>query len=474
MATVVSNQRHVLTPLSPKRRTVLGNVTNIVRGLDNVIAPTLSLKDSKGFSYSKPAALTKKPLGLSLVSSASTSSSSKPSGKRALCTIYDENTAPQQAPAPSNKRMKSHLSPLSCDENSIAKYALVTKPISPVPSGTIMSKKKSPIPSSSLPQSLKRRTPQSSSSSTSPASSVKPSTSSALSRKDSLASLSATSPPKGIKRKIQKSIRRVEPPSHLSSSRSPIKDAESIDGRLIATPVTKTGNTTAASWRPGQPFPKTWMFDIHEDTLEETLTNLMYHGAGTLDISDEEDLNKGKSDVDRIGKENIPPPPTEDQLAMPPPALPRREEFSSSTDDMESERVRSPLGEADVEIFYPNLKKEREEAMKVKQQIKMRKSGGMMGSKFAVIGDIVEDYLKQTKKAEEEKVLDYAAGVPLPADDDDDEEAEEEEKEEAPVADEISKGKGVEVSRVVEVVDKCDFDTQTRALAEDSLFDDDL
>ncbi|KAK6531773.1 hypothetical protein TWF694_002942 [Orbilia ellipsospora] len=456
MAAVLANQRHVLTPLSPKRRTVLGNVTNIVRGLDNVIAPTLT--DGKGFSYSKPAALTKKPLGLSLVSSAS----SKSSGKRALCTIYDENSAPQQAPS-SNKRMKSHFAP-SCDENSIAKYALVTKPISPVPSGIIVSKKKASIPSSQLPQSLKRRTPTSST----PSSSIKSSMSvtSALSRKDSLASLSATSPPKGIKRKIQKSIRRVEPPSHIS--RSPSKDAESIDGRLIATPVTKTGNSTAASWRPGQPFPKTWMFDIHEDTLEETLTNLMYHGAGTLDISDEEDLNKGKSDVDRVGKENIPPPPTEDQLAMPPPALPRREE--SSSDDMDSERVRSPLGEADVEIFYPNLKKEREEAIKMKQQMKMRKSGGMMGSKFAVIGDIVEDYLKQTKKAEAEKVLDCAAAVPLPADDDE-EEAEEEEVEEAQAADETSKGKNVLPAVEAE---NCDFDTQTRALAEDSLFDDDL
>ncbi|EPS35964.1 hypothetical protein H072_10586 [Dactylellina haptotyla CBS 200.50] len=447
MATVLSSQpRHVLTPLSPKRRTVLGNVTNIVRGLD---APTTF--DGKGFSYSKPSALTKKPL------------LSQTNGKRSFYTIYDENSAPPSSTT-QHKRMKSHLSPTPCEENTIAKYALVTKPVSPVPSGIIVSKKKSNVPSSAAPQSLKPRTHVTSSSSPAPtigSSGRSAVHSSALSRKDSLASLSATSPAKGIKRKIQKSVRRVDPPSHLSKSGSQGAEATgaSIDGRLIATPVTKTGNATATTWRPGQQFPKSWMFEIHEDTLEETLTNLMYHGAGTLDISDEEDQKKG-SELDRVGKENIPPAPTEDQLAMPPPPAPRREE---SSDDMDSERIRSPLGEADVEIFYPNLKKEREEAEKLRQmKAAQRKSGGMLTSKFAVIDSIVDDYLKHSKKAEDE-VLDTAAAVPLPADDDEDEAV--------PVADKVPAVVKAEAKvNAVEV----DENTQTRSLAEDELFDDDL
>ncbi|KAF3175881.1 hypothetical protein TWF106_004533 [Orbilia oligospora] len=439
MATMISTQpRHVLTPLSPRKRTVLGNVTNIVRGIDATF-------DGKGFSVGK------KPLGLSTSS-----------GKRPFYTIYDEN-APVNA-STQTKRMKSLLSSASCDENSVPKYALVTKPAVPSHSAApVVSKKKtvnaSSSTSSSSSSSLKRRSlaPSTTSSTSSTTSSSRP----ALSRKDSLATLS--SPSKGIKRKIQKAVRRVDPPSHLSKSGKDIES--SIDGRLIATPVAKSGNTAGNAWRPGQSFPKGWMFEIHEDTLEETLTNLMYHGAGTLDISDEEDLKKC-SELDRIGKENIPPPPTEDQIAMPPPALPRREEFEI----MDEERIRSPLGEADVEIFYPALKKEREEAEKLKKMKQEEKRSCLASSKFAVIGNIVEDYLKQQK--DNIDVL-TAAAVPLPADDEEDEEN---------LREEASPKKTETVKPTVNVpticIENCDFDdaidSQSRSLAEDELFSDDL
>ncbi|KAK6513849.1 hypothetical protein TWF506_008281 [Arthrobotrys conoides] len=435
MATVISTHpRHVLTPLSPRKRTVLGNVTNIVRGLDATF-------DGKGLSV-------KKPLGLSASS-----------GKRPFYTIYDENL-PVNA-STQTKRMKSLLSPASCDENSVPKYALVTKPAVPSHSAPVVLKKKTVNASSSTSSSsLKRRSLVPSTTSTS-SSSTSSSGRPALSRKDSLATLSA--PTKGIKRKIQKSVRRVDPPSHLSKSGKDIES--SIDGRLIATPVTKSGNTTGSAWRPGQSFPKGWMFEIHEDTLEETLTNLMYHGAGTLDISDEEDLKKC-SEVDRIGKENIPPPPTEDQIAMPPPAIPRREEFEI----MDEERIRSPLGEADVEIFYPALKKEREEAEKLKKMKQEEKRSCLASSKFAVIGNIVEDYLKQQK--DNIDVL-AAASVPLPEDDEEDEEN---------ICDENSPARTETVKPTVKVpticIENCDFDdvidSQSRSLAEDELFSDDL
>ncbi|KAK6498889.1 hypothetical protein TWF481_011460 [Arthrobotrys musiformis] len=428
MATMISTQppRHVLTPLSPRKRTVLGNVTNIVRGLDATL-------DAKAFKSS--------------LSKAS-------SGKRPFYTIYDEN-APVNA-STQTKRMKSQLSPASCDENSVPKYALVTKPAVLSNSVPIVLKKKT-VNASSSTSTLKRRSlaPLSNTPTSSTASSGRP----ALARKDSLATLSA--PSAGIKRKIQKAVRRVDPPSHLSKSSKDIDS--SIDGRLIATPVAKSGNTTGSTWRPGQSFPKGWMFEIHEDTLEETLTNLMYHGAGTLDISDEEDLKKC-SEVDRIGKENIPPPPTEDQLAMPPPALPRREEFEI----MDEERIRSPLGEADVEIFYPNLKKEREEAEKLKKMKQEEKRSCLASSKFAVIGNIVEDYLKQQK--DDADVL-AAAAVPLPEDDEEDEENA------APSKTEVKKTKPT-VSVPTICIENCDFDdsveTQSRSLAEDELFCDDL
>ncbi|KAK6337857.1 hypothetical protein TWF696_001335 [Orbilia brochopaga] len=442
--TVISTPRPVLTPLSPRRRTVLGNVTNIVRGLE---AATTAL-GSKGPKNSL--------------------------SKRPFCTIYDESAAAQ------SKRIKPQtpLASASCggDEN-IVRYALVTKPI-PVPSGIVVSKKKTAHHASQpvLGASPLKRRHNLPSATASPGRNAS-THASAVTRKDSLATLSATSPPKGIKRKIQKSVRRIDPPKSVSSPAA-TKNAstESIDGRLMATPVSKAGNAAPGTWRPGQPFPKTWMFAIHEDTLEETLTNLMYHSAGVLDISDEEDLKKKcASEVDRVGKENIPPPPTEDQLAMPPPPLP-----GSLEEGMDAERVRSPLGEADVEIFYPNLKKEREEAEKRKlaslakkqaaQQQKQRKTG-IMASKFAVIDNIVDDYLKAQK---EKEVLD-AAAIPLP-DDDDAEDQENQPAALAPAAEKKTKksARAAAPTEDAENDENDEFASQTRALAEDELFDDEL
>lgn len=55
--------------------------------------------------------------------------------------------------------------------------------------------------------------------------------------------------------------------------------------------------------------PKSWFFEIHEDTPEEEATNLMEHSAVCLDISSDDDCETKRKDEDRErGKENIPPP----------------------------------------------------------------------------------------------------------------------------------------------------------------------
>ncbi len=48
-----------------------------------------------------------------------------------------------------------------------------------------------------------------------------------------------------------------------------------------------------------------WFFDIHEDTEEELATNLMEHGACTLEISSDEECAARARDA--RGKENVPP-----------------------------------------------------------------------------------------------------------------------------------------------------------------------
>lgn len=50
--------------------------------------------------------------------------------------------------------------------------------------------------------------------------------------------------------------------------------------------------------------PKSWFFNIHVDTPEEEMTNLMEHGACVLEISDDE---AKKAERNARGKENVPP-----------------------------------------------------------------------------------------------------------------------------------------------------------------------
>lgn len=53
--------------------------------------------------------------------------------------------------------------------------------------------------------------------------------------------------------------------------------------------------------------PKSWFFEIHEDTQEQESANMMEHSAAVLDISSDDDLETKQMNEDR-GKENVPPP----------------------------------------------------------------------------------------------------------------------------------------------------------------------
>jgi hypothetical protein len=72
--------------------------------------------------------------------------------------------------------------------------------------------------------------------------------------------------------------------------------------------------------------PKSWFFEIHEDTPEQEAANLMEHSASVLDISSDDDAATKLSNEDR-GKENVPPP---DFLAA---ANTRKRNHASSFDD---------------------------------------------------------------------------------------------------------------------------------------------
>ncbi|KAG2412911.1 hypothetical protein HFD88_010469 [Aspergillus terreus] len=91
--------------------------------------------------------------------------------------------------------------------------------------------------------------------------------------------------------------------------------------------------------------PASWAFDIHVDSEQDELTNLMQHSTCVLDISDDE----RKADDAGRGKENI--PPAELGLALAarsevPAPVPRKEKML--------DEPRAPLGELNTSDYYPD------------------------------------------------------------------------------------------------------------------------
>jgi hypothetical protein len=84
--------------------------------------------------------------------------------------------------------------------------------------------------------------------------------------------------------------------------------------------------------------PSSWVFDIHEDTPDEELGNLMQHSTEVLDISDDED-RKARL-LAEVGKENIAPPEYTGRQRT----IARR--------DLMSDDVRTPLGDLKPSDFY--------------------------------------------------------------------------------------------------------------------------
>ncbi|KAK0117848.1 hypothetical protein ONS95_012169 [Cadophora gregata] len=117
------------------------------------------------------------------------------------------------------------------------------------------------------------------------------------------------------RRKTGSPFTRVDPPRFsTSSSSSTSTSGFSIDAALSGTiasynaPAPKVQPQAQALPIPAlhQDAPKdSWFFEIHEDTEEELATNLMEHGACTLDISSDEE--SAARERDARGKENVPP-----------------------------------------------------------------------------------------------------------------------------------------------------------------------
>ncbi|KAF9737375.1 hypothetical protein PMIN06_001222 [Paraphaeosphaeria minitans] len=115
-------------------------------------------------------------------------------------------------------------------------------------------------------------------------------------------------------------FRRVDPPSFSahSSPALPFSIDAALSGTIpnyapkpIATP-TLAPVPVSASVAPAShvedSMPKSWFFEIHEDTPEQEAANLMEHSASVLDISSDDDAaTKAHNEELERGKENIPP-----------------------------------------------------------------------------------------------------------------------------------------------------------------------
>ena len=182
-------------------------------------------------------------------------------------------------------------------------------------------------------------------------------------------------------KKNTSNVRRVDPPTSnkdQSSSSSPTGSIDevlsgkvtgtSVDSqkpRSIAYPVSPVSRSSTST-KSAPLFPDSWMFQIHEDTEEETLTNIVEFHAGNLDISDDEG-GRVLSELEIKGKENIPPADYDesysvpitasvavtldaDRIAMPPPAAkPAPVDHKSASVG----RPRSPLSSIPTSELYP-------------------------------------------------------------------------------------------------------------------------
>lgn len=88
--------------------------------------------------------------------------------------------------------------------------------------------------------------------------------------------------------------------------------------------------------------PGSWFFEIHVDSEQDEMTNLVQHSTCVLDISDDE----GKRKRESRGKENIPP----QELGIDIPSARQQVSAAACKEDMLEDR--SPLGELNAADYY--------------------------------------------------------------------------------------------------------------------------
>ncbi|EAA29456.1 hypothetical protein GE21DRAFT_6885 [Neurospora crassa] len=157
-------------------------------------------------------------------------------------------------------------------------------------------------------------------------------------------------------------IQRVDPPSFGGVSAPFSLDAAlkgtipSYSGDLGETKSTKSTTTKPESFTPST-MKSDWFFDIHEDTPEQEMTNLLQHSTCVLDISSDEETEKRETRECAEGRDKENVPPTDDvsqtQSARTPSTRGANSNAGSDADDMIVEKNRGPLHEMVSQDFWP-------------------------------------------------------------------------------------------------------------------------
>ncbi|KAI3390794.1 hypothetical protein diail_8663 [Diaporthe ilicicola] len=151
---------------------------------------------------------------------------------------------------------------------------------------------------------------------------------------------------------------RIDPPT-FSLSSTPFSLEAAIKGTVPSYAARTSSSNKASSATSsslsvsksedfyGSNLKASWEFDIHEDTPEQEMTNLLQHSTCRLDISSDEECERrlGRVKTEDRGKENVPPADDISQTSA-------RRATTISEGGMEYEKPRTALGDLNVEDFY--------------------------------------------------------------------------------------------------------------------------
>ncbi|KAI2608798.1 uncharacterized protein GGS25DRAFT_291004 [Hypoxylon fragiforme] len=202
--------------------------------------------------------------------------------------------------------------------------------------------------------------------------------------KSPLSAPAGRSPTRGKKTGILSSRRRtgaysrVDPPSFgLSSTGTPFSLDAALKGTIPSYASRHHGSSKSVSKAPApaaataaspssvefgslhesEMMKSSWFFDIHEDTQEQEMTNLLQHSTCVLDISSDEESESRRQRERAEGKENVPPADDVSQTSSRPRAAAAAAAAAArqaplSDDEMVFEKERYPLGEMNVREYY--------------------------------------------------------------------------------------------------------------------------